>query len=224
MTERERLLEKIRKVQALANRGADGEKQSAAALLDRLMTQYGIDEAEIAEERLEKCFFRYKTPYERKLLVQVIYTVTGKIPFKCVGSYSGRARKQVGIDCTAAERLEIEFSYEFYKAALEEEMERFYVRCRRAVRGSGWCYQSGPALLSRPGHRAIGHRGRYRACGRVYFRVCTEPVVRAGRLGLQQSAGKRAGSNLPGFRPAVVIHYAARYLGGGHNALFDLGV
>lgn len=49
MTERERLLEKIRKVQALANRGADGEKQSAAALLDRLMTQYGIDEAEIAE-------------------------------------------------------------------------------------------------------------------------------------------------------------------------------
>lgn len=126
MTERERLLKKIRKVQALANRGADGEKQSAAALLDRLMTQYGIDEAEIAEERLEKCFFRYKTPYERKLLVQVIYTVTGKIPFKCVGSYSGRARKQVGIDCTAAERLEIEFSYEFYKAALEEEMERFY--------------------------------------------------------------------------------------------------
>ena len=72
MTERERLLEKIRKVQALANRGADGEKQSAAALLDRLMTQYGVDEAEIAEERLEKCFFRYKTPYERKLLVQVI--------------------------------------------------------------------------------------------------------------------------------------------------------
>lgn len=93
---------------------------------DKLMKQYGIDEAEIAEERLEKCFFRYKTPYERKLLVQVIYTVTGKIPFKCVGSYSGRARKQVGIDCTAAERLEIEFSYEFYKAALEEEMERFY--------------------------------------------------------------------------------------------------
>ena len=53
MTERERLLEKIRKVQALANRGADGEKQSAAALLDKLMKQYGIDEAEIAEERLE---------------------------------------------------------------------------------------------------------------------------------------------------------------------------
>lgn len=49
-------------------------------------------------------------------------------------------------------------------------------------------------------------------------------AVRAGRLGLQQSAGKRAGPNLPGVRPAVVLHYAACYLGGGHNALFDLGV
>lgn len=49
-------------------------------------------------------------------------------------------------------------------------------------------------------------------------------MVRAGRLGLQQSAGKRAGANLPGVRPAVVLHYAACYLGGGHNALFDLGV
>lgn len=47
---------------------------------------------------------------------------------------------------------------------------------------------------------------------------------RAGRLGLQQSAGKRAGSNLPGVRPAVVLHYATCYLGGGHNAIFDLGV
>ena len=57
-----------------------------------------------------------------------------------------------------------------------------------------------------------------------FVSVCPEPVVRAGRLGLQQSAGKRAGPNLPGVRPAVVLHYAACYLGGGHNALFDLGV
>lgn len=35
---------------------------SRPPLLDRLMTQYGIDEAEIAEERLEKCFFRYQDP------------------------------------------------------------------------------------------------------------------------------------------------------------------
>lgn len=75
---------------------------------------------------MEKCFFRYKTPYERKLLVQVIYTVTGKIPFKCVGPIQAAHESKSELTGTAAERLEIEFSYEFYKAALEEEMERFY--------------------------------------------------------------------------------------------------
>ena len=70
---------------------------------------------------------------------------------------------------------------------------------------------------------AISSNGRSTAAhGRRYTRAST--AVRAGRLGLQQSAGKRAGPNLPGVRPAVVLHYAACYLGGGHNALFDLGV
>ena len=62
MTERERLLEKIRKVQALANRGADGEKQSAAALLDKLMKQYGSvwkSASSVTRPRMkENCWFR----------------------------------------------------------------------------------------------------------------------------------------------------------------------
>ena len=42
MTERERILEKIKRVRALAERGVDGEKDSAIALLDRMMEKYGI--------------------------------------------------------------------------------------------------------------------------------------------------------------------------------------
>ena len=34
--------------------------------------------------------------------------------------------KKLGIECTAAERLEIEFSFEFYNAALKKELDRFY--------------------------------------------------------------------------------------------------
>ena len=52
MTERERILEKIKRVRALAERGVDGEKDSATALLDRMMEKYGITETELAEERL----------------------------------------------------------------------------------------------------------------------------------------------------------------------------
>lgn len=124
--ERERILQKIRRVQALAERGVAGEQESAAATLDRLMKQYGITEAELEEERREMEWFRYKTPIERKLLLQVIYSVTGRAAYGCVGKYTGRKRKKVGIECTAAERLEIQFDYDFFREALEEEMDRFY--------------------------------------------------------------------------------------------------
>lgn len=124
--ERERILQKIKRVQALAERGVAGERESAAATLDRLMKQYGITEADIAEECREIAWFRYKTPLEQRLLGQVIFAVTGRTPCGCVGTYTNRTRKQLGVECTAAERLEIELSFEFYKSAMEEELERFF--------------------------------------------------------------------------------------------------
>lgn len=124
--ERERILQKIKLVQALAEKGVDGERESAAATLDRLMKRYGITEADIAEERRELEWFRYKTPLDRKLLLQVIYATTGRVGAGCVGTYTGRKRKQIGVTCTAAERLEIQFAYDFYREAMEKELERFY--------------------------------------------------------------------------------------------------
>lgn len=124
--ERERLLQKIKRVQALAERGVGGEKDSAAALLETLMARYDITEADISAEREELAWFRYKTELERRLLCQIIYSITGKAASGCVGANTGRTRKKVGIECTAAERLEIEISFEFFNAAMGAELERFY--------------------------------------------------------------------------------------------------
>ena len=126
MTDRERILERIKAVQALAERGDRGEKENAAAMLERLMKQYGITETELAEDRREIAWFRFKTPLERRLLNQIIYTVTGRVAYSCVGKYTNRTRKKLGIECTSAERLEIEFSFKFYNAAFEKELDRFY--------------------------------------------------------------------------------------------------
>lgn len=126
MNERDRILERIKAVQALAERGDRGEKETAAAMLERLMKQYGITETDLAEDRREIAWFRFKTPLERRLLNQIIYTVTGRVAYSCVGTHTNRPRKKLGLECTAAERLEIEFSFEFYNAALEKELDRFY--------------------------------------------------------------------------------------------------
>lgn len=118
--------ELLQKIKALADRGIDGERENAQAILLRLMEQYGISEAEIEEDRRETAWFTYSQETERRLLYQIIYMVTGQTAYGCVGTYTGRKRKKVGINCTAAERVEIEANYEFFKAAMEAELEVFY--------------------------------------------------------------------------------------------------
>lgn len=117
--------ELLRKVKALADRGVGGEKEGAQAILARLMEKYGITEADIEEERRTTVFFSYSQEIERRLLNQIIYMVTGSSGHGCVGAYTNRPRKKMGADVTAAERLEIEANYEFFKEALKKELEIF---------------------------------------------------------------------------------------------------
>lgn len=91
--------ELLKKIKALADRGVDGERESAQTLLTRLMEQYGISETEIEEERRETAWFPYSQETERRLLNQIIYMVTGAGGFGCVGEYSGRKRKKMGTEC-----------------------------------------------------------------------------------------------------------------------------
>lgn len=122
MGQKEELLQKIK---ALAERGVDGEKESAQALLARLMKKYGVTEADLETERVQTEWFAYHDEFESRILRQVIYMVTGKLSFGCVGAYTNRKRKQRGVDCTAAERLEIEANYSFFLAHAKEELEIF---------------------------------------------------------------------------------------------------
>lgn len=126
--------ELLKKIKALADRGVDGERENAQTLLTRLMEQYGISETEIEEERRETAWFPYSQETERRLLNQIIYMVTGAGGFGCVGEYSGRKRKKMGTECTAAERLEIEANYAFFKEAMKKELEIFYSACPPILR------------------------------------------------------------------------------------------
>ena len=125
MNRKEELLEKIKKIKALADRGVGGEKMNAQATLERLMQEHGITEADLELEKVETEWFTYHDELERRILGQVIYSVTGKQPFGCVGAETGRKRKKRGADCTAAQRLEIEFNYNFFCEAAKKEFEVF---------------------------------------------------------------------------------------------------
>lgn len=127
MTERERLLEKLEKVKALADRGVGGEKESAERTLAALMARYNVTEEDLEDGKATTHWIRYKTAWERKLLNQLAYMYLGAgHSFGCMGASSGRTRKKVGISCTPAQYIEIEADFAFYSAAMEEEMTLFY--------------------------------------------------------------------------------------------------
>ena len=128
LTERQKVIAKIRKVQALAKKGAEGEQQSAAAQVDRMMKKYGLSEADLETEQRERAWFRYQTQLEMRLLQQVIYSTVGDCDIyeRWAGQKRKRVHKVLGVDCTAAERVEIGIAFDFWKEAMETELARFF--------------------------------------------------------------------------------------------------
>ena len=118
-------VELLKRIKALADNGVDGEKINAENTLARLMEKYNVDEKQLEDETQKTCYFSYKQETDRRLLMQIIYAVTGEAPSGTIGAFSRRKRKMLAVDCTNAEQIEIEINYEFYKAAFNEDLEIF---------------------------------------------------------------------------------------------------
>ena len=116
----------LKKIRALAERGVDGEKESAEETLRRLMKKYGVTEDELDEETRKRHDFEFHGKEQKKLLRQVVFKVTGGYAYELEYNASGRKVKtRLGADCTPAEKVEIEFLFDFYKSLWEREREAF---------------------------------------------------------------------------------------------------
>jgi len=118
-----KLIELARKINELAKRGIEGEREAAEIALDRLMRKHGITIEDIEGEEKTRCHFAYGSAPEKQLLMQVIASVT-KIKSYFVPRNGNT--KNIVMDLTAAENIEIEFKYAIYRRLLKEEYEIFY--------------------------------------------------------------------------------------------------
>ena len=116
----------LKKIRALAERGVGGEADNAEEILRRLMEKYGVSEDELDEEERRRHDFEYHGKEQETLLRQVVYKVTGGYAYNLVYRASGRRVKtRLGADCTAAEKVEIEFLFDFYTRLWERERAAF---------------------------------------------------------------------------------------------------
>ncbi len=119
-------IDRLKKLYALALRGVGGEKEQAAAILEKLIKKYGVSMEDLDEETVKEHDFIYHGKTEERLLRQIAYKVTNERNrfHNLVYTASGRGcRTRCRIECTDAQKIEIEFLFDFYKKLWERELE-----------------------------------------------------------------------------------------------------
>ncbi len=131
MTFDSNVLRKIKKIKALAEKGIGGEKETAIKMYHSLMKKYNLSETEIAEEIITEHWFKYDgTKVKETLLLDIFYTVTGDNNY--ITYIDRRKRFDLGIKCTQAEAMQIEFLFNYYSEKLDEELKAFMLAFRWA--------------------------------------------------------------------------------------------
>lgn len=106
----EKTIQRIKKLQALAERGVGGEKTTAQKKLAKLLKDNGINSLdELQKEEYEYTIFSYNGKNEIKLLRQCMYKVMGAKSDRTAYKPYGR-RQKIGIYCTKAQKIEIELN------------------------------------------------------------------------------------------------------------------
>ena len=123
----EKLKARIKKLQALAERGVGGEKTTAQKKLSELLAKNNIESLqELLEDKEKYYLFSYNGKAKEKLLRQCMYKVLGFERWQSLSTYRSKGtRQKIGIYCTAAEKLEIELEFEFYSRVFDEELMDF---------------------------------------------------------------------------------------------------
>lgn len=121
----EKAIQRMKKLQALAERGVGGEKETAEKMLQQMLKKNGMSSLEELEnEEVEYTLFSYNGKHEIKLLKQCIYKVMTAA--KKVTYYRSKGtRQKIGIYCTKAQKIEIELEFEFYRNVFYDELNTF---------------------------------------------------------------------------------------------------
>lgn len=120
--------ERLKKLYALSLRGVGGEKAQAEAILKKLIAKYNVSMAELDEEVIKEYEIKHSGEAERQILKQIVYKVTDDRwrTFGFTYVASGRVcRSVLGVRCTEAQKVEIEFLFDFYKKLYKKELEAF---------------------------------------------------------------------------------------------------
>lgn len=121
--------EVLRKLRALAEEGTGGEKINAQRKIEELMRKYNITDEELEKEEKAIYKFEFHGVRERDLLSQIMYKVCNNKEeiYFIRSTRSGRMCKtKIACNATCAQKIEIEFLFDFYNRLYKREEEFFF--------------------------------------------------------------------------------------------------
>lgn len=120
----DRIIDKLKKLLALAERGERGEADNARRLLEAELRRHGLTLEDICDDNKKKRIFKYNSNEERTLLIQVLVNYLGsKSDAFCDSTYN-KYQKEVYIALSDIEYIDISNMYDFFKAQFRKERKR----------------------------------------------------------------------------------------------------
>ncbi len=119
---RELIIEKLRKIAALAERGIGGEKVNAKSQLEKLLEKHHISLEDLNTRKPRRTnAFKYFYKWQRELLFDCYHCLVGSGSFEY---YRARKRKTLYFEMTALQEVELRDMFCYYKKLYAKELKR----------------------------------------------------------------------------------------------------
>jgi hypothetical protein len=119
----DKIRERIIKIQQLANRGFDGEKDAADIALKKLLKKYNISPSQVEEITKKQYFFKYATELDIKLFLQLLTYFFKDQNFEIYKHTAGK--REISLRLQYLDYITISCSYEYFKRHMSHEWKKF---------------------------------------------------------------------------------------------------
>ena len=121
MNTKDKIIEKLKKIAALAEQGVGGEKTNAVIILERLLKKHDLTWEDLKDEdKTAIYYFTYKNRWEKSILFACADRATNGIKtYRQV-----RSRNKLGLEMTPIQNIEFCCLWEYYKRLWRKEIKR----------------------------------------------------------------------------------------------------
>lgn len=120
----DKIIDRLKKLLSLAERGYQGEADNARRILEAELLKHGLTIEDICSDNRKQRTFKYNSKPERTLLIQVFVNYLGGKHKAFKESTFNKNSKKVWIELTDLEYIDIQDMYEFHKSHFRKERNR----------------------------------------------------------------------------------------------------